>query len=123
ENLVRRDMKEAKGVPSWLGQLPPVAARGFKQRVGADDVRLDEPGRTIDRTVDMALSGQMHDGIGHSFRDDRIHGRTIADIGLEEAVSGSIGNGIERAKAGRIGEAIDVDDLPAALGDEMPAKC
>src|SRR5258708_1018003 len=51
-------MKEAETSLCFVGQAGPIAARGLEQRVGANDVCLDETARTCNRTVDMAFSGQ-----------------------------------------------------------------
>ena len=61
--------------------------RGLKQRVGADDVGVDEVRRRVDGTVDVAFGGEMHHGVrvelGKEFRD----GRTVADVGAAELVA------------------------------------
>src|ERR1700726_2992886 len=62
-NFVGRDMMESKGFCSPR-QFAPMRERSLEQHIGADDVRIDELCRSVDRPVDMAFCGQMHDRVG-----------------------------------------------------------
>ena len=61
--------------------------RGLEQHIGADDIGVDEIGRTVDRSVDVAFRRQMHDRVGIEARKNVGDGRTIADIGAAEAIA------------------------------------
>jgi hypothetical protein len=61
--------------------------RGLEQSVGADDVRGEELGRPVDGTIDVALGGQMHDGLRIEVVEDLRDPCTIADIGAAEMVA------------------------------------
>ena len=69
------------------GQAVPVVAGRLEQGVGADDVGLDELGRAVDGTVDMALGGQVHDAVGLVLGEQAADFGGIADVDLFEAVA------------------------------------
>jgi hypothetical protein len=66
--------------------LPQWGECSFKQSIGADDIRGDELGRSVDGTIDVALGGQMHDGIGIEVGEELGDLRAIADIRAAEMV-------------------------------------
>ncbi len=57
-------MMETKPGNSLWADLLQIRANRFEERVGSDDVRIDEIGRAVDRPVNVALRCQMHDGVG-----------------------------------------------------------
>ncbi len=44
---------EAKRLGTISAEPPPIGERGFKQRVGSDDIRINEVGGAVDRAIDM----------------------------------------------------------------------
>ena len=66
-----------RAAPSSSLQIGP---RRFQQTQRADDVRLDEGGRAVDRAIDMALGGKMHHGVGPEVAERRRHRRRVADV-------------------------------------------
>jgi hypothetical protein len=59
EDLVGRDVVEAKARLGLAGEILPVAARRFQQVEGADEIGVDERVGPVDRAVDMRLGGQI----------------------------------------------------------------
>ena len=93
--------------------------RRVEQPDGADDIRVDEYARAIDRAVDMAFRGQMHDRIDLFLCHQRPHERRIADVGLDEAVVRGRRHVTQRVQIAGIGELVDVNDSQPA-GDQQP---
>src|SRR5262245_63774489 len=63
----------------------------------------------------------MHNGIRRVPDEHRIHGVAIADVGADEGVAGAVGDGLERAQVGGVGELVDVDDVRVGLAHEVAA--
>ena len=61
-----------------------VTPRGFKQGEGADDIGADEIGRAVDRAVDVAFGGQMHDRVRVVGFEGLAHGCGVGDVGAEQ---------------------------------------
>src|SRR5882762_110611 len=90
EDLIGRDVVEAKLA---LSALAPMRQRSFEQNVGADHIGVDELGRSIDRAVDMAFRGQMHDGISIEACESIGNSGPVADVGATESVTAMPVNG------------------------------
>ena len=98
-----------------------IGARRLQQREGADDVGLDELARSVDRAVDMALGGQMHDGVDALVLHHLLHRIAVADVELVEAVVRAAGDVSGRAFARGIGQLVDIDDVDAEVAHQMAA--
>ena len=128
-HLVRRDVQEALE--------PRALARGFEQRVGAEDVGLDERPRLHQRAVDVSLRREVHDVVGlrHQLTDER----SVADVAVHEAIAGVVLDVAEVVGIAGVGELVEVDDAgvgvlaeeaedevaadeAAAAGDEVGAS-
>ena len=120
-DLVGGDVQEAEGLRALGRQAHPVGARGLEQAVGAQHVGADEGVRAVDRAIDMALGGEMHHRIGGMLGEHRIHGVAVADVGADEGVARAVGDGLERAQVGGVGELVDVDDVRVRLAHEIAA--
>ena len=66
-------MMEAERLPARGRQFTPVVQGFLKQDEGADDVCLDESGRTIDGTIDVAFRRQMDHHLGPEFLQRRAY--------------------------------------------------
>ena len=93
--------------------------RGLEQDIGADDIGVDEFGRTVDRSVDMAFRRQMHDRVGIETRKNLGNGRTIADIGAAEAIARMTLHRSKRGEIAGIGQLVDDQHLVIGVTDEM----
>ena len=91
--------------------------RGFKQGVGAKDVGVKEITRAIDRSIDMRLGGEVHDGIWLKVGESGSHGLRLTDVGFKELVVRVVHNLIERGEVASIGQLVGIEDLMAS-GDE-----
>lgn len=101
-------------------QLVPVRATGFEQRVGADDVGVDEVRGPFDGAVHVGFRRQVHDTSRAVFTEDPIQLPTVSDIHLFEGVSGGIGYLSHRIQVAGIGEPVQVDDPVVGVVDEVP---
>src|SRR5258707_8111357 len=63
-----------------------MCARGRKKSVCANNIRLDEETRAVDRTVDMGFRRQMDHRVGQKPRKHTLRRFGIGDIGLQEIV-------------------------------------
>ncbi len=59
-----------------------VPARRLEQRVRADDVRVEERARVVERVVVVRLRGVVHDGV-HS-REELVDEGRVGDVALDE---------------------------------------
>ena len=110
---------EAEGGPALVIQRPPVSERRLKQREGADEVGLDERIRAVDRAIDMAFGGKVHDHVGLRIGEEPAHRRRIDDVGFDKAIAGIPGDRGERGKIAGIGQLVDDDDAVRRLGDQV----
>ena len=85
-HLVGGDVVEPRAVP----------ARRLEQRVGADDVRVEERPRVVQRVVVVRLGGVVHDGVGVG--EQLVDERGIRDVALDEARRGPSGSPSSEAR-------------------------
>ena len=70
------------------GQGVPVAAGGFQELERAGDVGADEVAGAVDRAVDVAFGGEVHDRVHLVPAQEVGHQRPVADVALDEGVAG-----------------------------------
>ena len=99
---------------------PPMRKRGLEQHISADHIGVDEIGRAVDRTIDMAFGGKMHHGIGRKVRKDACHGALVADVRGAEAEAAMAAHGIERGEVAGIGQLVDDEHLVIGVFQEVP---
>src|SRR5690554_7332811 len=97
----------------------PVVTGSFQQRVGPDDISLDELCWAIDGAVYMAFSCQVHDCIWFVFGQNSVYLCTVADVDLLETVSVAIVYLSQALKIACIGQLIEVDDLITRVFDDV----
>ena len=95
-------MQKAEILRLLVRQLHPIGPRRFEQTVCAEHIGADEGIGAIDRAVNMALRGQVHDDVGRVRVKHGIHRGTVANIGLDEAVAWTIGDCLQRAQIRRV---------------------
>ena len=71
----------------------------------------------------MTLRGQMNDAGGLMMRKERVQRLPVADVGLLEDISRTVGDGVEGTQIGSIGQLVDIYDDGAVCIDEQPAYC
>ncbi len=92
-------------------------ARFFQQRGGADDVGLDERGGAEDRTVDVALGGEVDDGLDGVLGEHFGYEVTVADIAPDKSRSRrAVAGEIERLQIAGIGQRVEHDQTIARMG-------
>ena len=70
-------MLEAEARAGLGVERAPVGEGGLEQRVGADDVGVDEGRGAVDRAVDMAFRCEVQDGVGPRLGEDRVERRPV----------------------------------------------
>ena len=108
EDLVGRDVNEAKPGAATGWQCFPISPRGFEQLIRADDIGVNECGRIADRPVDVSLRREVQHRIGLELPENTVHCRTLADIRALECVARMLGDCGERLEICRIGQLVDV---------------
>src|SRR4029434_8046838 len=74
----------------YVQQAKPVALRGrvfahdLQQLIRANDVRLDERTRSVDRTIDVRLRSEMNDRIRSKVQNCSAQSDDVADVDLSE---------------------------------------
>src|SRR5262245_38365583 len=74
------------------------------------DVGLDECDRTVDRTVDVALGGQIHHQIGPVGLEQATKPWSVANVRVLEPVAGMVRGIRDRVRIGGVGQLVDIDD-------------
>jgi len=87
EDLVRRYVQEPKRAAAIGREGVPVLRGGLEQPAGTDYVGLNERFRAVDGAVDVALGGEVYDGIGFVALEDLRQALLVADVGLVEGVT------------------------------------
>ena|SRR5215204_1706895 len=85
EHLVGGDVVKPESILVDALQPTPVLERRLQQREGADDVGAHERRRAVDRTVDVALGGEMDDDVRREASDQLADFRAVDDVRLREA--------------------------------------
>src|SRR5438874_10259626 len=103
-------MKKPEG--GTLGALKrfPVRTRLLEEIPRADDVGLDEVGRTDDRAVDVAFGREVNDGARPMALQRLLEKRPVADVPAREHVPAVAAQRVEVAQVAGIGELVQVDD-------------
>ncbi len=121
-DLVGRDVQEAEAVLGGAGEFLEVTAGGLEHREGADDVGLDEGAGAVDRTVDMALGGEMHDPVRLELRKEPANGGGVTDVGLGETIAGIGLKVVERVPVAGVSQRIHIEHRVLRGGDEQADK-
>ena len=82
----------------------PADARGLEQHEGAEDVRLDELARRLDRAVDVRLGGEVDDRI--AALDGLGDPLDVGDVALDE-LDLVVGQPLEVLAAARVGQLVE----------------
>jgi hypothetical protein len=85
-DLVGRNMQESEIAFCRPGQAGPIATRRLKQRVGANDVCIYKAARARNRTIYVALSGEMQNCVRREFLKQVSNARLVADIRLRKTI-------------------------------------
>ena len=94
----------------------------FQQNERADDVGLDEVGGTIDRAIDVALGGKVHDRVGLVRRQYLPHRGLIGDVGLYQKMAAMVPRLLQCLLGGRVGQLVHIDDGVIRLAHQMRVR-
>ena len=95
----------------------------FQQRVRADDVRLNELARTVDRTIHMAFRSEVHHMRRFELCKHPIKLILVADVDLLELEPVGLRDRREIFRIARIGELIDHAYGIRRVVDDVPGHC
>jgi hypothetical protein len=118
KDLVGRDVEEPERVAALAAERLPVSERFAEQRVGPDDVRLDERSRRVDGPIDVRLGREMQHRARLVFVEESSHCVVIADIDPLEDVGRGARHWLERVEVAGVGQLVDVDHTRVAAPDE-----
>ncbi|MCY1231189.1 hypothetical protein D9M72_436280 [compost metagenome] len=110
EHFIGGNVKETEVGLGLPFEAAPVSASRFQQREGANDIRLDELARTVDRPIHMAFGRKVNNSTRLVGREELVQCIAVTDIRLREHVPRIILDRRQRLPIARIGELVDVDD-------------
>ena len=113
-DLVSRHVHETE----MIRPAAPVLQRAIEQRLRAGDVGADERTRLVDRAIDVALGGEVHDRVGPMLGEQTRNQRTVADIALHEDVP-VVGQALERFAIAGVGQQVQVDHPGIARAEQV----
>ena len=131
-HFVGRNMQEAECIPFAAGQARPVAARRFQQAEGTVDIGGDKFCRTVNRTIDMAFGGKVHDRARPVRLQQFRHLGAVTDVGLHEDMAAVVPQTNKIIQIAGIGQLVVIEDWLVALrqpveheirADEAGAAC
>src|SRR4051794_19851045 len=88
----------------------PHRATGLEQMKRAHEVRVNEGGRTRDRSVDVALRGQVEHMRDFALAHHQLDIGTVAQIDFLEAIFRMAAHAAKVIWISRVGEAIKIDE-------------
>ena len=105
-DLVRRDLMVA---------VDAVLAASVEQHARADDVRLQENLRILDRAVDMRLRREIDDDVRLLLLKDTVDGLAVCDVRADELEVLLLHRRLERLEVARIRQLIDTNDAVSRM--------
>jgi hypothetical protein len=112
-------MQETKGFLVRVTEGVPVGSRCLQKLKGADDVGLDELGRSINGAIDMGLGGKVHDGTRPVLREELGDKRGIPNVTSDKGVPRVPLKGGQILEISRVGELVEVDDAIGLARDPI----
>ena len=119
-NFIGGDVMETEFFFRIIAERVEVLPCGFEQRIGSDDIGLDEFSGPVDGTVHMGFRGEMHDDIRLKIREDPVHCRLVADVRFLETAAGIAGNAFKGFQISGICQFVDDADLIPGHMNNMP---
>jgi hypothetical protein len=121
-DLVGRDVHEDEVFARLALKRLPIAARAFEKIEGSDDVRLDELGRIVDRTIDVAFGREVHDRAGLVLVQELAHQSAVVDVSAHEDVLLIACERTEIVEVAGIGQLVEIDDGRLLMGEPFEDK-
>ena len=100
--------------------VPPRRASRLQEVGCAADVGVNEVDRAVDRTIDVALGGEVDHCVDVVLCEKHSHGIDVADVGANKGVARtvSLGDATKTGQMTRVGEGVDVDQSQLRIGGE-----
>lgn len=86
-DLVGGDLEEAEARAVRFREGGEVAAGGFEQALGAENVRAQKGRGLVDRAVHVGLGGEMHHGVGSVLGKEPGEQGGVGDVAVDEVVA------------------------------------
>ncbi|MNJ58276.1 hypothetical protein D3C77_539040 [compost metagenome] len=118
-HFVGRNVMETKRCTLVGRQRQPVGASSLQQAVGTDNIGVDKIGRAVDRTVDMRLGCQVHDGMRLEALEYSADSCLIGNVGLDELVAGIGRDAGQRFQVTGIGQLVQVEHFVLGIVDQV----
>ncbi len=109
EDLVGRHVPESEGSLPFCREPGPERSHRLQEPERADDVRVDEVGRAVDRAVDVALGSEVDDGPDTVVGQQPLDECSIGDVAARERVPRILHEGVEIADVAGVGELVEID--------------
>jgi len=93
--------------------------RGLEQHERADDVRVDERPRAVDRPIDVRLGREIQAGVRRVVLEDARHRRLIGDVGLDERHARRADGPLEVEQAAGVGQFVDDDEAVGGVRERV----
>src|SRR5262249_49151659 len=119
KHFIRRHVQEPEPALRAIIEGRPVATRFLQQGECSYDIRANEFGRAIDRTVDVRLGGKMDDSTEPMAFEYPSDGGRIADVDSLEAVSVIVSNLGDGIGVPRVRQLVDVDHDLGRVRDQL----
>ncbi|MCY1293770.1 hypothetical protein D9M70_430380 [compost metagenome] len=110
EDLIGRNVEKAEIFLPLVLQCVPVVACCFQQRESADDIGLHELRWAMDRAVDMAFGGKMHDCARFMLLNQSVNRFTITNIHSCKDVARIVFEAGQRLQIASVGQFVDIYD-------------
>ena len=91
----------------------------LEQHEGADDVRVDEGVRAVDRPVDVRLGRQIQHSVGAGLFEDARHRRAIGDVAADERDARVLQRAFKIEQAAGIGQLVDDDEAISGVRERV----
>src|SRR5687768_67086 len=121
-NLVSGNVEKTKILLFASVQAVPVAAGGFQEAEGTDNIGLDKIFRSVDRAIHMAFRSEIDYGAGLVAADQASHEGTIADVALNKNVPLILHQCAETLQVSRIRKYVEIDDRLVRLRKPLQYK-
>ena len=94
-----------------ISKTTPIFGGYLKQCDGADDVTSDKLHWSIDRTIHVGFSSQVHDCIWFELRKGGLHCNRVTNVRLDKMIVRVLSYVVQRSKVSSISQLVDIEDF------------
>ena len=109
-DFIGRDVQETETILGLARQAGPIGTRGFEQAESAIDVGRNEFTWAMDRAIDVAFCGKVHDGARLVFCQQARDVGGVANIAAYEDMPWVVFQAGQITEIACVGQFIEVDD-------------